>query len=443
MLSTEDNELLTRTGPGTSMGKLMRLYWIPFALASDLEPDGVPMRVRLLGEDLIAFRNTDGEVGLVDAYCAHRRAPLFFGRNEECGLRCVYHGWKFSTDGQCVDMPNERAISNFKDKVSITSYPCRERNGLMWAFLQLGVEPPELPNWEWNTIPAEHVHLSIRVESCNWLQALEGEIDSSHGPFLHSRIDGVVTSERSLAYSLDDKHPKFEVLEMDHGLAIAARRDVDAVNYYWRVSQFGLPFYTMPPPGGGSDPTISGHAWVPIDDTHTLCVMFSYNPERPLSEKTKSIFRDGSFSGREPGHLTTRGAAPYQHGKPFPDYWPVLSADNDFGVDWDSQRDRYFSGLPGVWVQDAACQEGMGPITDRSKERLGSSDVGIIQARRLLMRLARQLEADGVTPISAVDPSVMSVRPVGIVLARDSSWVDATRKAMQASGDYGYVIPGT
>ena len=185
--------------------------------------------------------------------------------------------------------------------------------------MQVGVEPPELPDFEWNTLPAEHVHLSIRIESCNWFQALEGEIDSSHGPFLHSRIDGVATSERSLAYRLEDKHPRFEVLEMDHGLAIAARRDVDEQNFYWRVSQFGLPFYTIVPPGGGSDPTISGHAWVPMDDAHTLCVMFSYNPERPLSEKSKSIFRDGSFSGRESGHLTTpRCRSPYQQRQTIP-----------------------------------------------------------------------------------------------------------------------------
>ena len=242
MLSAADNELLTRTGPDTAMGKLMRLYWIPFAFGADLDPDGVPMRVRLLGEELIAFRNSEGRVGLVDAYCAHRRAPLFFGRNEECGIRCVYHGWKFDADGKCVDMPNERPVSNFKDKVSIKSYPCKERNGIVWAYMQIGVEPPELPDFEWNTLPAEHVHLSIRIESCNWFQALEGEIDSSHGPFLHSRIDGVATSERSLAYRLEDKHPRFEVLEMDHGLAIAARRDVDEQNFYWRVSQFGLPF---------------------------------------------------------------------------------------------------------------------------------------------------------------------------------------------------------
>src|SRR5262245_32595206 len=160
MLSSADNELLTRTAPGTAMGDLMRLYWIPFAFSADLEADGIPMRARLLGEDLIAFRDTDGRVGLVDAYCAHRRAPLFFGRNEECGIRCVYHGWKYDVDGKCVDMPNERPQTNFASKVTLTSYPCKERNGLVWAYMQSGATPAELPDLEWNTLPSEHVHVS-------------------------------------------------------------------------------------------------------------------------------------------------------------------------------------------------------------------------------------------------------------------------------------------
>jgi phenylpropionate dioxygenase-like ring-hydroxylating dioxygenase large terminal subunit len=435
MLSTADNELLTRTGPGTPMGSFIRQYWIPFVLAKDLEADGVPMRVRLMNEDLIAFRDSDGLVGLVDAYCAHRRAPLYFARNEDCGLRCVYHGWKYDRDGKCVDMPNERPSSNFKNKVSLTAYPCQERNGIVWTFMQKDIEPPPLPDFEWNTLPDENVYLSIRVESCNWLQALEGEIDSSHGPFLHSRIDGVVPSSQSLAYQIEDKHPKFEILEMDHGLAIAARRDLDEENYYWRVNQFALPFFTMPPPSH-SDPTSSGHAWVPIDDEHTLCVMFSFNPNGPLSEKNRSAFHEGSFSGRETGHASVRSETPEATGKPFSKYWPKFALENDYEVDWRSQKTTYFSGLPGIWVQDAACQEGMGSITDRSRERLGSSDAGIIQARRLLMRLARALESEGSIPLSASDPSVMRIRSVGAVLAKDVNWVDAMRKMMDVPEDF-------
>jgi phenylpropionate dioxygenase-like ring-hydroxylating dioxygenase large terminal subunit len=426
MVTTEENELLTRTGAGTPMGALMRQYWLPFALGKDVEADGVPMRVRLLGDDLLAFRDTNGRVGLVDPNCPHRRAPLYFGRNEECGLRCVYHGWKFDVDGKCVDMPNERPVSNFMSKVQLASYPCEERGGLLWAYLNVGSAPPPLPDFEWACVPEENVHLSIRIERCNWLQCLEGEIDSSHGPFLHSRIDGVASSQKSLAYELEDKHPKLESLEMDHGLAIAARRDLDDENYYWRINLFALPFYTMAPPGG-SDPTISGHAWVPMDDTHTVCVMFTYHPTTPLSDKYRSLFRDGTFSGRETGHLSNRAVAEHATGRPFPKYWTRFGPENDYEVDWEVQRISHYSGLPGVWVQDAACQEGMGPITDRTKERLGASDVGIIQTRRLLIRLARELAADGSVPVSASDPSVMKVRSVGAVLKREEQWADATK----------------
>jgi hypothetical protein len=244
----------------------------------------------------------------------------------------------------------------------------------------------------------------------------------------------------SLAYRIEDKHPKFEILEMDHGLAIAARRDVDDENYYWRVSQFGLPFYTMPPPSN-SDPTTSGHAWVPMDDEHTLCVMFSFNPDGPLSEKNRSAFRDGSFSGRETGHPSARSATTDASGKPFAKYWAKFTVENDYEVDWEAQRGTYFSGLPGVWVQDAACQEGMGPITDRSRERLGSSDAGIIQARRLLMRLAHNLESDGTVPLSANDPSVVRVRSVGAVLAKDVNWIDGTRPMMNVPDDLDNAVP--
>ena len=189
MLSHEDNETLVRVGRGTAMGSLMRLYWIPFFFSKDLEKDGQPKRVMLLGEDLVAFRDTEGRVGLVANACAHRGAPMMFGRNEDCGLRCVYHGWKFDVTGAVVDTPAEPVKSRLKEKVRITAYPCRERNGVVWTYMGPEAELPPLPNLEWNLVPAENVHLSMRIQECNWLQALEGEIDSAHAPILHSRID--------------------------------------------------------------------------------------------------------------------------------------------------------------------------------------------------------------------------------------------------------------
>ena len=189
MLAYDDNHLLTRTGPGTPMGLTLRRYWIPALLASELpEPDGAPVRVRLLGEDLIAFRDTLGRVALLDEYCPHRRASLFFGRNEDCGLRCVYHGWKFDVDGQCVDMMNEPPEREFAHKIRTTAYPLVELGGVLWAYLGPPALRPPLPAFAWTQAPATHRYASKVVQDCNWVQALEGGIDTSHVPILHRTI---------------------------------------------------------------------------------------------------------------------------------------------------------------------------------------------------------------------------------------------------------------
>src|SRR5436305_6303986 len=181
MLTKTDNELLTRVGPGTPMGDTLRQYWLPLLLTEELaDNEGNPQRVRVLGENLIAFRDTEGAIGLLAENCPHRGASLFFARNEQCGLRCVYHGWKFDTAGHCVDMPNEPPESNFKDKVQAISYPCVERNGVIWTYMGPLKTPPPLPDLEWNLIPEDRRYISKRYEECNWAQALEGGIDSSH-----------------------------------------------------------------------------------------------------------------------------------------------------------------------------------------------------------------------------------------------------------------------
>src|SRR5579859_5584040 len=186
MLKREENELITRTGPGTPMGNTIRRYWMPALLASELpHPDSDPVRLRLLGEDLIAFRDTDGKVGLIQNNCPHRGASLFFGRNEEAGLRCVYHGWKFDVTGACVDMPNEPAESDFKQKVRATAYPCVERNGIVWTYMGSRQMAPPLPELGWALVPAEARQSLRYARACNWLQALEGDIDSSHVNYLH------------------------------------------------------------------------------------------------------------------------------------------------------------------------------------------------------------------------------------------------------------------
>src|ERR671934_1288341 len=264
MLSKEYNELITNTNPGTPMGELFRRFWLPVALAEELGgPDGVPVRVRVMGEDLIAFRDTNGRVGLLDAYCPHRGAPLFFGRNEQRGLRCVYHGWKFDVHGQCVEMPNEPPESTFNEKVRATAHLCAERGGVLWAYLGPADHPAEPPELEWTHVPESHRYVTKRIQVCNYLQNLEGEVDSSHVSFLHSSYRG-----RLPEYLARDRAPRFFVKPTDSGLLIGARRDAEAASYYWRITQFLMPTYTMiPAPVGGS---ISFTAAVPIDDEYMM-----------------------------------------------------------------------------------------------------------------------------------------------------------------------------
>src|SRR5438132_4140444 len=190
MLSKEENEFLCRIGPGTPMGNFFRQYWLPAIRSDELPaPDCPPLRVRLLGEDLIAFRSTSGEVGLIQNACPHRGASLFFGRNEENGLRCVYHGWKFDVTGQCVDMPSEPAESNFKSKIKAKAYPCVERNGIIWMYMGPRETPPPLPEMEWNLLPDGQYRIGMNLRECNWVQATEGGIDSAHSAILHSTMD--------------------------------------------------------------------------------------------------------------------------------------------------------------------------------------------------------------------------------------------------------------
>ena len=225
MLTTQDNETLTRMGPGTPMGDLLRHYWHPILFSWELERDGAPERVRLLGEDLIAFRNTEGQIGLVGNNCPHRGASLFFGRNEESGLRCVYHGWKFDTAGACVDMPNEPPESNFRHKIRHTAYRCEERAGMIWAYMGPADPPPPLPHFEWMDVPEAHRYGSKRIQYSNWVQAMEGDIDQSHVSYVHSRLkldDGIAPGfpggdpQRLVnQIRMMDKHPRFEVVETD------------------------------------------------------------------------------------------------------------------------------------------------------------------------------------------------------------------------------------
>ena len=423
MLTRQDNELLTRTNPGTPMGNLMRRYWLPALFSWELaQPDSDPLHVRLLGEDLVAFRDTTGQVGMIAANCPHRGASLFFGRNEEAGIRCVYHGWKFDVSGQCVDMPNEPAESDFKHKVRAIAYPCAERGGIVWVYMGPDTARPDLPDLEWSLVPESQRYLSKRLQETNFAQAMEGGIDSSHVSFLHK--DSATRGPNSVAikYLQSDGAPKFEVVDTPYGFVIGARRKAEEDTYYWRITQWLFPFFTMIPPSG--DGPISGHAWVPIDDEHCYTFSMTWHPRRALtSEEVQRL--DG---GKGVHALKIPGT-----------FRPVRNASNDYLIDRQLQRSgRSFTGITGISEQDTAVQESMGPIYDRAAEHLGAADAAIIQMRRRLMRAAQDLEQNIEPP--ALDASVFRVRSVSVVLPRNvASWPEAARDAMTATPDHFFV----
>jgi phenylpropionate dioxygenase-like ring-hydroxylating dioxygenase large terminal subunit len=417
MLRSADNDLLTQTGPGTPGGRLFRSYWIPALLAQELpEYECAPVRVKLLSERLIAFRDSEGRYGLMDEFCAHRGVSLWFGRNEDCGLRCPYHGWKYDVTGQCTDIPSEPAHSRFATKVKLTAYPLVERGGVLWTYMGPPDRQPPLPEWEFLTVPPTHAFMSKRFQESNWLQALEGGIDSSHVSFLHRSdltSDPLFRGVDANRYTLDDGRPVFEVVESPGGLYIGARRQAENGNYYWRITQWVMPSFTMIPPRGHH--SVHGHFWIPIDDEHCWVWSFDYHPTRPLTDAELAAMRAGKGI-----HVR------YVPGT----FRPFANQDNDYLMDRAAQRaGRTYSGVEGLAMQDASLQESMGPIVDRTKETLVSTDTGIIMARQRLLRAVRALAETGATP-PGVDPEHQRIRSASVVLPPDQPFEDAARDAL-------------
>jgi phthalate 4,5-dioxygenase oxygenase subunit len=427
MLTREENLLLTQTSPGTPAGEYFRRYWLPALLAQEVaECDGPPVRLRLMGEDLVAFRDTRGRVGIVDEKCPHRRASLFFGRNEECGLRCVYHGWKFDVDGNCLDIPNEPTEYGFQNKVHITSYPTREYGGLIWAYMGPPEQTPELPKLEWARVPDGNRYISKRLQETNYLQAIEGGIDSSHSNFLHASVDAFRLTNEYVAktrnssnlrakYHLLDKSPRFSVEKTDYGLIIAARRNAEEDTYYWRLTPFLLPGYTMiPHQKGGS---IHGHVWVPRDDDTCWVWTVSWHPDRPLSEEEWQEIRDETFVHAAADPVT---------------FVPLRNRSNNYLIDRNRQRESSMTGIHGFAAQDMAMQESMGSQVDRTKERLGTSDTAIIATRRLLLQEIRALER-GEAPFAASHGDVYWIRSASMVAPREAPLSERAREIMMAN----------
>ncbi len=369
MLRKEQNDLLTQTGPTTPMGELFRRYWVPALLAEELpENDGPPVRVQLLSEKLIAFRDTLGRYGLMEEFCAHRGVSLWFGRNEECGLRCPYHGWKYDVTGQCVEIPSEPERSGFRAMIKLRAYPLVERGGVLWTYMGPPEHQPGLPEFEFATVPPEQTYTSKRLQYCNWLQAMEGGIDSSHVSWLHRdafNSDPLMVGSRGNQYNLGDAAPVFEVVDQPAGLFIGARRNA-ADGYYWRITPWCMPSFTMIPPRGNHP--VHGHFWIPIDDENCWAWSFDYHPTRALSdvELSGDARRQGHPHTHHPWHLYS-GREPRQR----------LSDGPQRG----QKAGGTYSGVAGIAMQDASLQESMGPIMDRSREHLVSTDNGIIMAR--------------------------------------------------------------
>jgi phenylpropionate dioxygenase-like ring-hydroxylating dioxygenase large terminal subunit len=415
MLSVEDNELLCRVGPGTPVGEVMRHYWIPAIRSDELPtPDSPPLRIRLLGEDLIGFRVTSGEVGLIQNACPHRGASMFFGRNEEEGLRCVYHGWKFDVSGACVDMPSEPAESNFRNKVRTKAYPTRERGGVIWAYMG-SEEPPELPQLEGNMQPEGESFIYNLFCEGNFMQNWEGDMDTVHAAFLHGSFTPNPDIEPGSVGSFvqENKAPKFSVLDTPWGTSYGAYRPAEADTYYWRISHILFPFYSMIP-NGTLGRAVFWRAYVPIDDQHTMMWTQIAGPE--FEKKINGLTGGLHWLPSTTGWLGRYHLTQDQH--------------NDFLIDRELQRSgTSYTGIPGgARPQDMAMTWSMGPIYQRQHEHLGTTDQLIIRTRRRMLAAARALRDHGTLPPGADDPSVYAQRSGQVVLPRTVDWWQETQE---------------
>jgi phenylpropionate dioxygenase-like ring-hydroxylating dioxygenase large terminal subunit len=430
------------------MGNLMRQFWIPALKSTELpSPDCPPIRTRLLGENLIGFRATSGAVGLIANSCPHRGASLFFGRNEEEGLRCVYHGWKFDVDGNCVDMPSEPAESNFKNKVKAATYPCIERKGVIWTYMGPRETPPPMPHIESNMVEnAEQGNISKTMRDCNYMQALEGDIDTSHLGFLHQGAlkwqDQPVGSQTY--YVVKDRAPRYLVRETDFGVAYGAYRPTDEGDkMYWRLAYFLFPFYTMIPTDVLGE-AIRIRAWVPIDTEHTM--VWSMNAPRVPSATQGGFFGTAFGEGRGQNQGGRQGRA--EGGPNGNDYLPdtsdwlgkwriVANKENDYLIDREAQANNVsFTGINGgrngVFLEDQCVTESMGQVYDRSREHLGTSDSMVIRTRRRLLNAAKAFRDEGLLPEAVDSPEVVAVRSGGVLLPRGVDWWEGTAELRKA-----------
>ena len=414
MLTTADNELLVRTGPATVMGEYFRRYWLPVALSREMPaPDSPPIRVKVMGEELVAFRDTKGRVGLIEPRCAHRGSSLFFGRNEECGLRCVHHGWKYDVDGKCVEMPNVEPDAGMRGKISIKAYPTRESGELVWAYFGPREVMPELPRLEHGMLPASQRYVTKRLQHCNWAQSMDGALDTAHFSFLHmpspkraTNADATVAEdENRIRWLRNDPMPQFTIREHEVGFVVGGSRKADGEALYWRITQFMLPSHSITPSAMPGE-VYYGYSWVPVDDESCWIYIYGWHPDRPITKDERAKFDKGGY-----GQFAELG----------PGYVPLRNRSNDYLIDREAQKNLSFTGIRGIAEQDTMAQESQGLIADRTREHLTATDVAVVHFRRLMLREAKALR-DGKEPAAAGRHESYCLRSGGAVLSSGLSF---------------------
>lgn len=414
MLNAEMNHLLTHVGPETPMGDLMRRFWHPALLSEELPgPDCPPVRVTLLGEKMVAFRDSSGAVGLLDAHCPHRLAELYFGRNEEGGIRCAYHGWKFSVTGECLDLPSEPPGSRMRCNPNIRAkaYQTVEKGGVIWAYMGPEDTIQALPELEFLALPIEHVYVSKCLMKCNFQQALEGSIDTAHLTFLHRSLVPMEKDVFGVGKYQDfgdaDGAPRFFCEDTEYGLQIAAQRNGDDENYYWRITHWLMPCSVLVPTA--DDLVCRANMFIPIDDENCWWYRVRYHTRRPLSDAEigEYKFGDDDYAKLLPGT-----------------YIPEGSRANDYLLNRGQQRTVSFTGIQSAQLQDLAMQESQGRIADRTKEHLGTSDTAIVRCRRKLIETAKALR-EGTPPTAAAKSHLYWQRAVAALVQKDVGAADA------------------
>lgn len=410
MLKSRDNELITHTDAGTPMGEMFRRYWIPAFNSNEIEADGKPIKIRLLGEDLVAFRDSEGKAGLISERCPHRGTSLYYGINAECGIRCMYHGWKFNTLGECTDLPSEPAESNFYKNIKLSTYPIIEKNGIAWTYMGPKEKEPAFPEFYWMILAQENI-LSERVwQECNYLQVMENDLDFVHAAFLHKahvtqRVkEGILSSD----LGIDPNHPlvknppvKQVVENTNYGKrCIAIGEGNDEEDALMEI-HYVFPFYTFPPRFEGEDGM--WHAFIPRDNDSTWSWDVQFSHSQPIDSNAQH---------------ERRGLDLDEH------FRKKKNMGNDYLQDRELMKEGNFSGIRGIANQDHAATETMGTIVDRSTEHLGTSDLPVIQMRQILLKNVRGFQT-GDDPMQLDIDSLKHLYSAGKYVTKGLTWKEA------------------